>query len=180
MHAILALLILAQIPNLPTLNGTITGVVRVGSKPTAGIRVAAVAPPDVGESRPSAMLSLAETDSEGRYRLEGVPPGRYYIAAGRTDLPTYYPGSTTLSEGTVITLAPGATLSGMDFGLRNESLGRGGSALTVAGVLAAPGLSIPVNVQVEGGGKIPVFQNGAYPVIRATRVSGSATIELPL
>src|SRR5262245_44073641 len=164
MHAILALLILAQIPNLPTMNGTITGVVRVGGKPTPGIRVAAVVPPDVGELVPSAMLSLAETDSEGRYRLEGVLPGRYYIAAGRTDSPTYYPGSTTLSEGTIITLAPGATLSNLDFALRNESLGRAsGSALTVAGVLAASGLSIPVNVQVEGGGKIPVFQNGSYP-----------------
>jgi hypothetical protein len=174
MHAFLALLLLAQTPSVPTLNGTITGVVRMGGKPTAGIRVAAVVPPGGGELMPSAMLSLGETDSEGRYRLEGVPPGRYYISAGRVDLPTYYPGSTTLSEGTVITLAPGATLSDMDFVLRNESLGRGGFVSMVAGVMTASGLSIPVNLQVEGGGKIPVFQNGIYPVIRATRASGSA------
>src|SRR5262245_8987182 len=158
MHAILALLILAQIPNLPTLNGTITGVVRVGGKPTAGIRVAAVVPPDVGELRPSAMLSLGETDSQGRYRLEGVPPGRYYIAAGRTDLPTYYPGSTMLSEGTIITLRPGTTLSEMDFVLRNESLGRAASDGSYAWVMMGSGLTIPVNVQLEGGGKIPVLQ----------------------
>ena len=179
MHAFLALLLLAQTPSVPTLNGTITGVVRVGGKPIAGIRVAAVVPPGGGELMPSAMLSLGETDSEGRYRLEGVPPGRYYISAGRVDLPTYYPGSTTLSEGSVITVAPGAALTGMDFGLRNESLGRVVSAGTFLGVMTAAGFSIPVNLQVEGGGKIPVFQNGTYPVIRATKVSGSAPIEIP-
>lgn len=167
MHVILALLVLSQIPTLPALNGTITGVVRV----------AAFVPPGVDELKPSALASLGETDSEGRYRLEGVRPGRYYISAGRVDLPTYYPGSTVLSEGTIVTVTSGATLSGMDFVLRNESSGRGSSATVIYGAMAA-GFSIPVNIQVEGGGKVPVFQNGNYPVITATKVSSNAPFEI--
>ena len=40
------------------------------------------------EARYQATVSLAETDSTGRYQLENVPPGRYYITAGRLDVLT--------------------------------------------------------------------------------------------
>src|SRR5689334_19303784 len=94
--------ILLQIPNLPALNGAVTGVVRTAAgKPAAGVRVSAVVPPAsaTDEFTATAMASIVETDAEGRFRLEAVPPGRYYISAGRVDFPTYYPGTTILSEG---------------------------------------------------------------------------------
>ena len=51
-----------------------------------------------------ATVSLAETDSTGRYQLENVPPGRYYITAGRLDVLTYYPGTLEVSQGLVVSI----------------------------------------------------------------------------
>ena len=79
------------VPVQPQQGGTITGVLRdTTGKPFPGIRIAAVAQPDsLAENRNSAAMSaLAETDAAGRYRLENVPPGKYYIAAGSVSLPT--------------------------------------------------------------------------------------------
>src|SRR5688572_29224366 len=43
-------------------------------------------------------VSFAQTDEAGGYRLNGIPPGRYYIEAGLLDLPTYYPGAAELID----------------------------------------------------------------------------------
>src|SRR4030095_5702308 len=59
--------------------------------------------------------SLTETDSNGRYRLENIPPGRYYIQAGLVDNPNYYPGVAAASGATSIVVTAGATVSGIDF-----------------------------------------------------------------
>jgi 5-hydroxyisourate hydrolase-like protein (transthyretin family) len=92
---LLSLILLAQAAP-PQLAGTIVGVLKDSSgKPAAGIRVAAVPRPESGGkvlAGGAAMSSQAETDAEGRYRLENVPPGRYFVAAGIIALPTFYPG----------------------------------------------------------------------------------------
>jgi hypothetical protein len=67
------------------------------------------------------MASLAETDSTGRYRLENIPPGSYYIAAGRVNLPTYYPGTLELSKGTHVSITSPVTISGIDIVLQETS-----------------------------------------------------------
>jgi hypothetical protein len=64
-----------------------------------------------------AILSIAETDASGRYRLENVPAGRYYIGAGLVDLPSYYPGADKPSEAGIVTVTPGLTVEGFDFTL---------------------------------------------------------------
>src|SRR5688572_3737407 len=71
-------------------DGTITGrVVSRDAKPEVGIRVMAF---EAEEKPGNAIVRLAESDASGFYRLENVPPGRYIIAAGFVDRPTYYPG----------------------------------------------------------------------------------------
>jgi hypothetical protein len=177
----LVLALLTQIPNLPALNGTVTGVLRNASgKPAAGVRVSAVVPPSsaTDEFRATAMASLAETDAEGRYRLEAVPPGRYYISAGRVDFPTYYPGTSVLAEGSLVLVTTGATVSNINFVLRDESSGR--AVISGLGMRTPQGFNVPVSVIVEGGGKIPVFQNGDYPVVRATHTQNKSVIEISL
>ena len=37
------------------------------------------------------LASIAETDSNGNYRLDDLPPGRYYVVTGKFDDGTYYP-----------------------------------------------------------------------------------------
>jgi hypothetical protein len=62
--------------------------------------------------------SITQTDSAGRYRLENVPPGRYYITAGLIDAPTYYPGVSAFSAATVVVVEGRATKEGVDFQLK--------------------------------------------------------------
>lgn len=99
-------LALAQAPA----NGSISGTVRGATgEPSAGVRVAAmpVAGGDV-------LVGIAETDRDGRYRLENVPPGRYYITAGLVSAPTYCPGTRDPRLGAVVTIAVGSAITGHD------------------------------------------------------------------
>src|SRR5215475_1625443 len=84
-------LVLVLIQGLQPGAGIVTGSVRVeGGGSAAGVRIAAVPVDDpVGAS----FLSVAETDSAGRFRLSNVPAGHYYIVAGRVTSLTYYPGT---------------------------------------------------------------------------------------
>src|SRR5690606_22352781 len=84
----------------PVDGGSITGVLRSpNGGPAAGIRIAAIVPPEPGASDAAVMAVIAETDASGGFELDNVPPGRYYIAAGRVDLQTYYPGVLEMAEG---------------------------------------------------------------------------------
>jgi len=158
MLAFLVSLLLVQAPNLPSLNGTVTGALHTSlGKPAAGVRVTALVPPASSDEAFSAtsMVSLGETDPEGQYRLEGIPPGRYY--AGRVDFPTYYPGSNNLTGGTIITVPPSTTVSGMDFVLKDESSGRAATF----GIFSIPSLQIPIATLVaESRG---LFSSGPSP-----------------
>jgi hypothetical protein len=64
-----------------------------------------------------ALVSLTQTDSNGRYRLEGIPPGRYHIQAGLVDAPTYFPGVPGRAAAQSVQVAAGAIVEGLDFPL---------------------------------------------------------------
>ena len=107
----------------PKENGTITGRVTVDGKPARGVVV--IAAPSVPSDTAKAlerMFSLsksprAETDSEGRYRLEGLPAGSYEIAPSAPTLVSL----ATNEAGQQVSVSGGATAEGIDF-----SLSRGG------------------------------------------------------
>ena len=160
-------------PVLINQNGTVLGVLRDSSgAPAAGVRVSAMARPDEIKdlAASSSFGALAETDSAGRFRLENIPPGRYYIVAGRVDAPTFYPGTVQASEGKIVSITPGVTVEGINFVLNNGSVGRANPDL--GGVAA---WVIPIQTRIEGGGKIPVFAAGRFPVLRLTRFTGART-----
>src|SRR5262245_1897638 len=113
--AFLLLLLLQGIPALPNQTGTVSGVLRAADgKPAAGVRVSAMARPDNPQDAlgASSMAGISETDEAGRFQLENIPPGRYYIVAGRLDLPTYFPGTLDMAAATIVRITPGANLPG--------------------------------------------------------------------
>ena len=158
--------------------GTVTGVLRDSQGlPLAGVRMAAVARGDSIEEAATgaAMAGLAETDEQGRFTMEHIPPGRYSIAAGRLDLQTYYPGTQSLADATILTITAGATLSGINFALNNASVGRApGGASAIPNITAL----IPVRVIAAQGQKLPISANGTFLSIRLE--VGTSVLSIPI
>jgi hypothetical protein len=130
---LVAALLLAQGTPVPRIGrGVIEGTVRaLDGSPAAGVRVAALAAPDAGakpDTGSAVLASQAQTDNSGRYRMEDVPAGRYYVTAGLLDLPTYYPGVRSITEAQVLTVGAGALLGSVDF-----TLSRSAGAVRVSG-----------------------------------------------
>ena len=178
---LLSLLLWTQgIPVQPTQTGTVAGVLRTADgRPAVNERVTAI--PQVefaGDAADGATLSsLAVTDEQGRYTLENIPPGRYYIAAGRLDLQTYYPGTQAMNAGLPVQIAPGAKLEKIDFTLNSTSAGR---SISSGFGNAAPAFIVPLDIRIENGGKVPVSSGGKFTAIKLTSVSGSAAASAPL
>jgi hypothetical protein len=184
MLLIVALFSLIQgIPVSPVQGGTVTGTLRTATgRPATGVRVAAMVRPDSPQDAVSAssLASIAETDEAGDFKLESVPPGRYYIVAGRIDLPTYYPGSLEMASARDVLISPGATVTGLEFELKDNSVGRADFGTFPGSILPNPNWQIPVRITMEGGARIPVFEQGLFPVLRLTRVSDGVQIQAPL
>jgi hypothetical protein len=116
------LLVQAQTPVRPG-NGTVTGkILSMEGTPAAGVRMAAVPVPESSTQPASApvLSSIAQTDSTGSYRLENIPPGRYYIMAGLVDRPMYFPGVDTTSTATIVNVTALTPVSGIDFRLQRR------------------------------------------------------------
>lgn len=98
--------------------GTIAGVIRQpDGSPAVGIQVAISAvPPKGAETNGITVLNrFAQTDASGRYRLENVAAGEYYIVAGGFQSLTYYPGTLTLASARSITVSPGEAIAEVNF-----------------------------------------------------------------
>jgi TonB family protein len=107
------------VAQMPT--GTVSGEIRTREgQPAVGVRVSAMAVPEGGvPAGGTALVSIGMTDNQGRYRLENVLPGRYYITAGFVDLPTYYPGVSAVSGASVVNVLSGTPVTGINFAVVN-------------------------------------------------------------
>jgi hypothetical protein len=158
--------------------GKVTGVLRDSQgTPLPGVRMAAVSRGGTLEETAVgvSMAGLAQTDENGRFTLEDIPPGRYSIAAGRLDLQTYHPGTQSLVDATILTVTAGETISGINFTLNNSSIGRaaaggGGTPQIVA--------TIPVQLTVEKGGKLPVSADGKLINLRLEYSTNAISIPI--
>lgn len=92
-----------------------SGVVRDASgNPVSGVRIALM-------TSPGTLLNIGQTEASGRYRLENVSSGRYYVVAGRVDKPTYYPGTLNLLSAETIVVREGTATADMNIVIRPES-----------------------------------------------------------
>src|SRR5688572_19371326 len=184
------LLAIQAIPIQAAQGGILSGVLRDDTgKPVVGVRVAAVAVPQsaADATNVSVMGAIAETDAEGRFRLESVPPGRYYIAAGRLDLPTYYPGTQEMNKGTIVTVAGGDSYSQINFTLQDSSAGRavgfgswGGGLIATTSTTIPPMVYLPIELRVEDGEAVPVFGPSGFVEVGFEPTSGGAATDFRL
>jgi hypothetical protein len=167
------ILLLQGIPLLPNQGGTVTGVLTTAdSRPAAGVRVAVMVQPDnPGDvAGAAALVSIAESDDAGRFRLENVPPGRYYITAGRVELPTFYPGTLEIASGKIVTVASGETLTGVNFSIKDVS-DRGVETINAA-------LRIPFQFHSDVGVRIPIFSERGKVRLRLTHIPDGNSTEI--
>jgi len=98
--------------------GVVTGTLRsTDGGPAARVRVGVMAVPEPGRGVKGAgtLVSQVETDEAGRFRFEDVPPGRYYIVAGRLQTPTFYPGVREFGSAKTVEVVAKATVRDIDF-----------------------------------------------------------------
>jgi len=160
-----------------TSGGVITGQIRsMTGAPITGVRVSAMPVPGPGE--PADALAQAsritQTDSSGRYRLEDVPPGRYYVVAGLIAAPTYYPGVGSSDGATIVPVASGSLTESVDL-----IMSPGSAALRVKGrvirdlsapaqptqtavLTGPPGPSLQSVVAADGSFEFPRVPPGSY------------------
>jgi hypothetical protein len=97
------------------------------------------------------ILAQTQTDADGRYRLDDLPAGRYFIVAGLLRALTYFPGVETSAEAQAITIASNSLLEGRDFRLLNQP-----APLSTGVVLPSPeARTVSGRFVVEGGGPMP-------------------------
>jgi hypothetical protein len=142
MQVLLWILLLAQ-----TQGGTISGrIVSADGSPVVQKRVVAQAVLERADIAlgASMLAGLSQTDNDGRFRLENIPPGRYYIVLDPLDMPSYYPGVTKPERATVVTVVDASAIEGMDFKVPDFEGGK------VFGRLAPPPrpLQSPVHVNM--------------------------------
>jgi Carboxypeptidase regulatory-like domain len=121
-------------------NGAVTGKVMLkNGAPAAGIPVSV----RIADSGWEASYS-AKASSSGLYRLDGIPEGRYYITAGLSGLPTYFPGVSQSAKATIVSVKAAETAANLDFSLAIPLTG-----LKISGRLMWPeGQVPPLNYRV--------------------------------
>jgi hypothetical protein len=174
-------LILAQIGG----TGVVTGrVLSPDGQPAPGVRVYAIPVGDAIEGARAATVleGQAQTNSSGIYRLE-IAPGRYYIAAGSVDVPTYFPGTTELAGARILSVAAGGTVSDIDF-LRYTppvqrptlpfSIFQPTTGGPVSGTIRFPNGRPAASVYVTLVPNIPsALANPATPIFRVVKTDGA-------
>jgi hypothetical protein len=143
--------------------GTVSGVLKTpDGNAISAARVSVIPAAEATKSLGNtAIANIGVTDNEGRFTVGGIPPGLYYIAAGRIDSPTYYPGTQDLKSATLVPVTASVAISGIDFRLADVGVVRATTSLQT--------IEVPVQIRVEGGGKIPVSSGSKVAVIRIAR-----------
>ena len=97
--------------------GVVTGVVHgKNGMPASGVRVFAIEARegiDAGKGT-TALESISVTDESGRYRLE-IAAGRYYIASGSVEAPTYSPGTPDIAAANAVRVTARSVVENIDF-----------------------------------------------------------------
>jgi hypothetical protein len=154
--------------------GAITGrVLRPDGSPIGGVRVRALSDPAgssasglSGAPEALSIVSLAETDSDGRYRLVDIPAGRYLVVVGALDSLIYFPGVQAQTMATAVVVAAGVTVTDRDIHIPLSAVTSLKNRLNLS-------------VSVEGGGPFPAFGELTFTPTDTTRPPFVVTVRTP-
>jgi hypothetical protein len=138
--------------------------------------------PAGGEENPvRALSSLTVTDSMGRYTLENVPAGRYFISAGNIDVPTFYPATLDITKATAVSITSANPKVDFNITLQNASAGlaapRGNRMRGVQGIPPTPPNfafpnNIPPNIafpnNIPPNVALPNIPNAPFPPVQVS------------
>lgn len=114
----------------PGATGSITGML-MGLDPD-GFASASVTAWSADSSASRESIGMAMVEPDGRYRIDGLSPGAYYVSASAKGyLPQYFKGARALSDAVPVKVAEGETSEGIDFAMEPLSAGSGSIAGTV-------------------------------------------------
>jgi len=98
--------------------------------PAVATRVVVIAAPNLGNATVNlnyfelaAPVDRTLTDNEGNYRMQGIPPGRYFVLAGALPNGTYYPDADKPENAEVVIVPPGEEVT-IDIKLTHKLGGR--------------------------------------------------------
>ena len=160
--------------------GTVSGSLKAESGlAVAGIRITALAISDgADKSSSTAMGSITQTDSLGHFRLENIPPGRYYITAGRVDYPTYFPGTQDARAGTILTVKSGDRIIGVDFAM--SPLSTRPPDLNDPLLSFVPSIELKIKVNIENTTRVPLYTPLGFTAVRIKGITDNREFVLPL
>lgn len=150
--------------------GVLTGQLRKGDgTPAEDVRVIAqLAPPPNIRPEEGTQYYIAPsptrtvfTDDQGHYRLENVPPGRYYIVAGLLGQATYYPGAAEDNRATIVTVTPDSNQN-FDFTLVTPLGGRARGRVTPPAPAGAQERAVLSGAEMSEVLELPVRADGTF------------------
>ena len=138
--------------------------------PAAAIRITALPapPPNILPSdgqnyyAATAPASTALTDTQGRYRLGNLTPGRYFIVASVFGYPTFYPAATNADRATVITVGAAAPADGIDFTVLMPPGGRVSGRIDIAPAAGVQEKAVLSGVALGELLESPVASDGSF------------------
>src|SRR5207247_1008353 len=111
------------------------------------------------ETSSGQVVTSSTTDEKGRYRIEGIPAGSYYISGGFNFQLTYFPGRMSKNDASLVTVRPGSDLLSMDFKMAT-SLG-----VSVSGRVTTPnGGQVPSRAILNQINSIPLEPTSLTPI----------------
>jgi hypothetical protein len=163
--------------------GVITGrVTNVDGKPVTGEQIVLQRIGEGGSKQLARAAGRNATDDRGIYRLYGLAAGRYIVAAGTPDDPrmlsfgqakryrvTYHPAAAVDSEATVVDVAAGGEVSGVDIVLPKAERLFEASGRVVYGDTGTPGSGLGVGYGIVTANRFA----GAYGSVGRTSETGT-------
>jgi Carboxypeptidase regulatory-like domain len=169
--------------------GGVAGTVRgTDGTPAARVRVGVMAIPEPGRGVRGAgtLVSQGQTDDDGRFQLQEVPPGRYYIVAGNLKAPTYYPGVPKMDTAKLIEVRAKATVRDINFAVNVSSSSDGVPTANVGSPAPLPLVSVRGRVVLKNSTNAPMPRfitlqgSQVMPLFMTVAVAADGMFNIPL